>query len=240
MKGHLLVIAAITMLVVSTSGCLDVHQAKDIFIPEKHPVITYTNTTRYITYEFTTDPGNPSSMQHESNTMIPIKNRTKEMRIDITTTLLATSEIFENTPMVNTTALQQLLEELSMLNATLQQFTTLFPFINVFINVSALQNLQVTQAQLIENITNMMSKEISSTPRYIDITIKTPDSQIWYQHRFNQSEVINMEPIKTPMDGNWEIFVDAKGVGFSIDLPIYKFSYHDGYSIRIMSEEPAE
>lgn len=239
MCKYLLIIATVMMLTISISGCVDIHQAKDIFIPEKHPTITYINTTKYIVYNFDTKMGNPSSLHHTSNTTVLIKNNTKEMRIDITTTLLTSSEIFKNTPMKNTTLLQQLLENLSMINATLQQLTTLFPFINIFVNVSALQNIQSAQTQLVENITNTISEKINNTLRYINITIKMPDGRTLYQHRFNESEVVTLETIKTPTDGNLEISVDAEGVGFSIDLPIYQFSYHDGYSIRIMLEEVA-
>jgi hypothetical protein len=244
MKSHLAIIAAIAMLTVSISGCIDVNQTKVLFIPENHTTIAYTNTTTYIAYNFTTKTGNPSSLQHESNTTIPIKNRTKEMRIDIKTTLLTSPEIFGNTPIKDTNLLQQFLENLSVINATLQQMMVLFPFINISINISALQNVvqnvQINQTQLIENITVTTSKEINNISRYVNITIKMPDGEIWYQHKFNESEIVNLDPIKTPMCGNWEISVDARGVGFSIDLSTYKFSYHDGYSIRIMLEEPAE
>lgn len=71
--------------------------------------------------------------------------------------------------------------------------------------------------------------------RYIEITISMPDGFVIYNERFNQSAVVELDLISSPMEGIWIIDVEASGVGYKYtegDL-----EYHDSFSIDVVLNE---
>ena len=75
--------------------------------------------------------------------------------------------------------------------------------------------------------------------RYIEITIKSPEGEEWFNYKFNDSK--NMQfPAETPLvgpgEGNWIIEVDAAGGG----LGTQELGYQDSFSIVVVIREPKE
>ena len=70
--------------------------------------------------------------------------------------------------------------------------------------------------------------------RYIEITITMSDTNVIYNERFNQSAVIELDLISSPMQGIWIIEVESAGAGLD------ELSYHDHFSIDVVLNEIKE
>ncbi len=67
--------------------------------------------------------------------------------------------------------------------------------------------------------------------RYIEITISMPNGNDIYNERFDQSGVVELDLISSPMQGIWIIEVEGAGAGLD------ELSYHDEFSIDIVLNE---
>ena len=76
--------------------------------------------------------------------------------------------------------------------------------------------------------------------RYIEVTIKSPDGEEWFNYKFNDTETVEFPP-ETPLflpgDGDWVIEVEGTGGGYKISEDL---EYHDTFSAKVVVNEPLE
>lgn len=76
--------------------------------------------------------------------------------------------------------------------------------------------------------------------RYVEITIKSPDGEEWFNYRFNDTESVEFPPetpLQGPGEGEWTIGVEAAGGGIKITDEL---AYYDSFSILVVIYEPKE
>jgi hypothetical protein len=76
--------------------------------------------------------------------------------------------------------------------------------------------------------------------RYVEVTIKSPDGEEWFNYKFNDTETIGFPP-ETPLflpgEGEWVIEVEGTGGGYEFSSDLV---YHDTFSAKVVVNEPVE
>ncbi|UCG68060.1 MAG: hypothetical protein JSV09_09495 [Thermoplasmata archaeon] len=76
--------------------------------------------------------------------------------------------------------------------------------------------------------------------RYVEVTIKSPDGDEWFNYKFNDTETVEFPP-ETPLflpgDGDWVIEVEGTGAGYRINDDL---AYFDTFSAKVVVNEPIE
>lgn len=101
------------------------------------------------------------------------------------------------------------------------------------INETIPWNISDELEDLIEQVLELASQ------RYIEITIKSPEGEEWFNYKFNDTKKIQFPeqtPLVGPGEGNWVIEVDAAGAG----LGTGELGYQDSFSIVVVIREPKE
>lgn len=112
MRKYLALATILVMLFLSTTGCIDIYLARDLFVPQEDVVVVYEWQDYIFDHNFTSPLNNPLELYSEEFE-IPVKPRTDLMRLDISIEMRSIREVWDSVP--NGTikeALQDLVEQM--------------------------------------------------------------------------------------------------------------------------------
>lgn len=102
--------------------------------------------------------------------------------------------------------------------------------VNIFkLNPGEVPQLPGPIGDIIRNLTENISEYLRNAERHVDITLKSPEGQIAFTKKYNES-ADESRRIEKPIPGTWSIKVDATGIGLSE-------TYKDYFRIELTSLE---